>query len=201
MKNKLVTFFVAFSLLMLCIFGSLVYIKELAVSDRASDQDVYGDESLSQSMQPEVSQGQNNSQEKNQSGNIDSAREALIEYFDLLNKKQYAEAAKYHGASYEILCHWNPGVDENDYPGLLKRGCEENGWQCLKIKNIMDQEQVSSVDFKFNVQFANDDNSLFKAGPCCGATEEQMPAKTDFEFFTKFINDNYIVTPSPIYLP
>lgn len=92
-------------------------------------------------------------------------------------------------------------MDENDFAGLLKNGCEMNGLQCLKVKNIVEQQQVSPVEFKFVVQFANEDGLLFKRGPCCGATEEQMPTKTNFEFVIKLVNDRYMVASQPVHVP
>lgn len=149
---------------------------------------------------PIIDQGQNNNQE-NQSGNIELAREALISYFDLLNRKQYNEATKYHGSGYDYLRDWNPNLDKNDYAGMLKNGCEINGLQCLKIKDILEQEQISPVEFKFIVQFENDDGTLFKRGPCCGATEEQMPTQADFEYAVKLVDGNYLVISQPVYVP
>jgi len=132
---------------------------------------------------------------------IELAREALIDYFNFLNKKQYSEAIKYHGSGYEFLQAWNPRIDINDHISLLKNGCEINGLQCLKIKNILSQQQISSTEFKFLVQFENNDGTLFKRGPCCGATEEQMPTKTDFEYTVKKVNNDFLIMTPPVYVP
>lgn len=151
-----------------------------------------------QNLQPEIDQGQNNNQQDDQSGNIENARKALVEYFDLLNEKQYAKAVRYHGSGYDV----NPSIiDENDYAGLLKNGCEIKGLQCLKVKNVVEQQQISPVEFKFVVQFANNDGSLFKRGPCCGATEEQMPTQTVFEFVVKLVDNKYMIISPPVYVP
>jgi len=154
-----------------------------------------------QNPQPEIDQDQDNNQQNDQSGNIENAHEALIEYFELLNTKQYSEAVSYHGSGYDYLHNWNPSTDENDFAGLLKNGCEMNGLQCLKVKSTVEQQKVSPVEFKFVVQFADKDGSLFKRGPCCGATEEEMPTKTNFEFVIKLVNDRYMVVSQPVYVP
>ncbi len=132
---------------------------------------------------------------------IKIARESLVDYFNLLNKKQYDKAIKYHGSGYDYLRAWNPSLNRDDYAGLLKNGCEINGLQCLKVKEVLKQEQISPKEFRFVVQFANNDGSLFKREPCCGADEEQMPTKTDFEFIVKLINGKYIVATQPVYVP
>lgn len=136
--------------------------------------------------------------------NIDDivvAQDVLIKYFDLLNSKEYDEAIKYHGSGYSVLEYWNPNTDVNDYASLLKHGCESNGLRCLKIKNVISRQQISSTEFNFVVQFENNDGSLFEQGPCCGATEEQMPTKTDFGYKVKKIDDLFLVMTGPIYTP
>jgi hypothetical protein len=129
------------------------------------------------------------------------AHEALIQYFSLLNKGQYAEAVKYHGSGYDYLRDWNPTIDPNDYINLLKNGCEINGLQCLKIKSVLNQQKISSTEFKFTVQFSNNNGTLFKRGPCCGATEETMPTKTEFEYTVKKIDNEFLVKDQPLYVP
>jgi len=132
---------------------------------------------------------------------IEFARETLTAYFDLLSGKQYSEAVKYHGSGYGYLQNWNPTIDSNDYAALIKDGCEINGLQCLKIKNILDQQRVSTTEFKFTVQFSNNDGTLFKQGPCCGLTEEQSPSKTDFEYTVRGANGGFLVMTQPVYVP
>ncbi|MBU4284815.1 hypothetical protein KKF60_02370 [Patescibacteria group bacterium] len=129
------------------------------------------------------------------------AHESLVQYFSLLNKGQYAEAVKYHGSGYNYLQSWNPTINPNDYVNLLKNGCEINGLRCLKIKSVLNQQKISSTEFKFTVQFSNNDGTLFKRGPCCGATEETMPTKTEFEYMVKKIDNNFLVKDQPIYTP
>jgi hypothetical protein len=133
--------------------------------------------------------------------NLLMAKEALITYFSLLNEKKYSEAVKYHGSGYDYLWDWNPTIDRNNYSQLLKMGCEENGLKCLKIRNILEQQQVSPSEFKFIVQFSENDGTLFKRGSCCGSTEEQQPTETDFEFVVRKKGENYLVVTQPVYVP
>lgn len=154
-----------------------------------------------QTQQSAIEQEIVNSQQKAEVKSVQLARKALVNYFNLLNNKQYSEAIKYHGSGYDYLRSWNPSLAKDDYAGLLKSGCEINGLRCLKIKNVLEEQQNSSVEFKFTVQFANDDGTLFKRGPCCGATEKQMPTQTDFEYIVKLIDGHYVVATQPIYAP
>jgi len=132
---------------------------------------------------------------------IELAKEALTSYFSLLNGKQYSEAIEYHGSGYKVLQDWNPNIAISDHVALIKNGCEVNGLQCLKIKSVINQQQVSSGEFKFTVQFANSDGTLFERGPCCGLTEEQMPTTTSLEYVVKKVNNNFLVTTGPVYIP
>jgi len=133
--------------------------------------------------------------------NLLMAKEALITYFSLLNEKKYSEAVKYHGSGYDYLWDWNPTIDRNNYSQLLKMGCKENGLKCLKIRNILEQQQVSPSEFKFIVKFSENDGTLFKRGPCSGSTEEQQSTETDFEFVVRKKGENYLVVTQPVYVP
>ncbi|KKS99501.1 MAG: hypothetical protein UV76_C0019G0010 [Candidatus Nomurabacteria bacterium GW2011_GWA2_43_15] len=130
-----------------------------------------------------------------------SARETLIKFFSLLNAKQYNEAIKYYGGDYEVLQDWNPDTNASDHVALFRNGCEMNGWNCLKIKNVLSEEKISGTEFKFVVQFVNDNGTLFKMGPCCGASEEEMPTKSDFEYIVSKVGNNFLVITTPVYTP
>ena len=129
--------------------------------------------------------------------NLASAKEALNTYFSLLNEKKYSQAVNYHGSGYDYL---NTDLSNNPVE-WLKVGCEHSGLQCLKIKTILQEKVISQTEFFFLVQFINNDGTLFKRGPCCGATEETMPTKTDFEFTVKKQGENYLIVTQPVYVP
>lgn len=116
------------------------------------------------------------------SDDLSGARKALVSYFDLLSAKNYTEAKAYHGSGYEILRQWNPDVDPNDHETLLKQGCEENGWVCSSIKNIVGQKQISPSEFEFVVQFDN-------------------PLGSTFTFRVVKIETLFVVTTAPVYTP
>lgn len=134
-------------------------------------------------------------------GDMERAKESLVTYFDLLAAKEYAQALDYHGSGYELFIQNNPDVDPSDYAALLKAACEQNGFNCLKVRDIVEEEQVSATEFKFMVQFTAKDGSLFERGPCCGATEEEHPIEREFEVVVVKEAGNFLVTTQPPYVP
>ncbi len=139
--------------------------------------------------------------QKDNHSDIEKARLSLISFFDALSSKDYLQAVELFGGSYEILRGWNPNINEKNYQELLKNGCQANGLQCLKIKEIVNSEQTSAVDFNFKVEFMNSDGTLFERGPCCGATEEEMPTQSAFDYQVKKEDGDYKVMTLPVYIP
>jgi hypothetical protein len=131
----------------------------------------------------------------------DSARQALMAYFSLLHGQRYSEAINYYGGTYDTLRDWNPTVAQDDYAALFKNGCTMNGLKCLRIKTIVCEEEVSPTEFRFTVEFTNDDGSLFVLGPCCGATETEMLPRTQFVYKVKRGGDRFWVQDLPVYVP
>lgn len=129
------------------------------------------------------------------------AREALITYFSLLHAGRYSEAIHYYGGAYDVLRDWNPTVAEDDYAVLFQQGCTANGLKCLRIRTIVHEEQVSPTEFKFTVEFMNDDGTLFIRGPCCGAMETQNPPQSQFTFTVKKADNRFLIEELPVYVP
>jgi hypothetical protein len=132
---------------------------------------------------------------------LEKARDALTSYFSLLQEGRYTEATDYYGGDYEILRGWNPDVDGDDYVTLFTRGCTANGLMCLPVGDIVTEEQVSATEFRFTVEFVNDDGTQFVRGPCCGATEEEMPPQSEFTYTVKKVDDKLLVQELPVYVP
>ncbi len=128
------------------------------------------------------------------------ARETLITFFSLLHEERYGEALYYYGGSLDVLRDWNLAIAE-DKAALLKSACTLSGLQCLTIRAILREEQVTPTEFRFIVQFTNEDGTLFTRGPCCGATETQMPTQSQFPFTVKKIDDRFLVQEMPVYVP
>jgi heat shock protein HslJ len=129
------------------------------------------------------------------------AREALIRYFSLLSDGQYSQSAELYGGDYDTLAEWNPDIDPSDHAGLLERGCTMNGLQCLVVHQILATERINEDSYRFTVQFENPGGSLFVRGPCCGATEEEMPSQSDFAFTVVKQGEGFAVQDLPVYVP
>jgi len=126
---------------------------------------------------------------------LEQARETLASYFSLLHAGHYAEAVNLYGGSYEILRDWNPAIDPNDYAALFKNGCETNGLMCLDMAGVLLKEAVSSHEFKFNVEFITEDNSLFVAG------SETSPESQFVFTVSKDEDGKFLVQDLPVYAP
>ena len=108
------------------------------------------------------------------------AFKALDDFFAALNSGDYATAVSLFGDDYEILTTMNPDISATDHVALWKQGCQFNGFQCLKIKEIVSSSQIDKDTFDFVVHFANADGSLFIQGPCCGEDPTTMPPVSEF---------------------
>jgi len=137
------------------------------------------------------------------SDDIALARQTLIEFFSFLNSGQYAAAERYYDDSddgYAILRDWNPNVAPENHVELLKAGCE-NQLRCLKVLSVLSERQTAPTEFTFTVQFVENDGTLFARGPCCGASEEEMPTVTDFENIVRKKGNEFRVFGLPVYVP
>lgn len=126
----------------------------------------------------------------------------LVTFFEKLNQKQYEDAITQFGGSYEVLQGYNPDIDPEDKATLLKFGCEFNGLTCLQVYDAELKERISENEFLFNVRFRNPDGEVFVLGPCCGATEEEMPPVSTFEIHVTCDQEqNCQVLELPPYVP
>jgi len=76
-----------------------------------------------------------------------------------------------------------------------------NGLMCLGIKTIVGEEEVLATEFRFIVEFMNDDGTLFVRGPCCGATEKEMPPQSQFAYTVKKVEGRFLVQELPVLVP
>ncbi len=136
------------------------------------------------------------------SDEADRAREALSGYLAALNEGRFTEAAALYGGSLDVLAEVSPGIDPQDQIALLKAACTQIGYQCLKVRSVGLQEQVSSTEYLFEVEFDNPDGSLFVLGPCCGEDETGMPPRSKFSFtVVKEPAGTFRVLTLPVYVP
>lgn len=129
------------------------------------------------------------------------AQAALIQFFDLLNTKQYAEADSLYGGDYEQLQVYNPSVDPSDHAALWSWACEKAGLQCLKVRTATFKSLLGDT-YVFQVEFSNADGTLFVLGPCCGADETEMPPVSLFDYRVSRTGDGtFRVMDLPPYTP
>jgi hypothetical protein len=134
-------------------------------------------------------------------GEIDSARQSLLDFFSLLHDHQFDKAMNYYGGEYEELRYFNPDVPSHYRDALLRQACTVNGYLCMEVKSILHEEQLDELTYSFTVEFQNEDGSLFILGPCCGASEEEMPPKSEFQYMVIFREGKYQVMSLPVFVP
>ncbi|WP_156525310.1 hypothetical protein [Chloroflexus islandicus] len=128
------------------------------------------------------------------------AQQALIEFFDRLHRGDYAAAVELFGGSYESIIAYVPNVDPADYPALLQGMC--NIHQCLKVKQIVSSLQWRDDYFLIGVQLEDPEGGVFTFGPCCGASLEEFPPRSVFEYLVmKRADQTFVVIGLPPYVP
>ncbi len=139
---------------------------------------------------------------KPEAASIEEARQALVKYFNALNVADYAEAANLYGGDYQVFRDNNPDIPGDNYAGLFEAGCTVNGYLCnLAIRNEVHVAAISNDQFRFSVELQNPDGSLFILGPCCGASEEEFPSISQFDFIVKQSNQGFVILTLPVYVP
>jgi hypothetical protein len=97
----------------------------------------------------------------------------------------YVRAVDLYGGSYETLVELNPGVEPTDYPALLANACQVNGFQCLRLREVIATRARLAVggalDVQVTVHLTDPDGGLFALRPCCGQDAIEDP-QTDFTF-------------------
>jgi len=130
-------------------------------------------------------------------GESSEAKRTLISFFDFLHDRNYEKATKLFGGGYGNIIMWNPDLDIQDYPGLLKRACEQSGFQCfLRIRRVVKTEQVSPMEYHFTVEFIKEDGSLYHFRNI----QDSNIANSQFLFrVVRDCNGKYFVTDWPFY--
>jgi len=131
---------------------------------------------------------------------LESAQQTLISFFSLLKDGEYKRAAALYGGMYVSLQDLNPSVDPNDHAALFKNACTVNGAQCLKVRQSTLLDQPSPADFRFSVEFSNEDGSLYSRGPCCGDNDSNNSGQTEFIYTVRFTcTGDYQVLELPVF--
>jgi hypothetical protein len=131
---------------------------------------------------------------------LKQARELLVRYFKLLHDGRYDQAVKVYADGYDILADWNPDVPANQHAQLFAAACERQ-LQCLEVSRVVYARAVSASQFELTVEFKNEDGTLFERGPCCGATEAEMPPMSQFTYTVEKIGGVLRVHGLPVYVP
>jgi hypothetical protein len=136
-------------------------------------------------------------------GPEDQAAQALTDFFGALNRGDYNAAVALFGDDYEVLTGMNSAsIPASDHVALWKQACQSNGFQCLKVKEIVSSEKVDEDTYQFVVHFANADGSLFVQNPCCGEDLTATPPISEFTYEVRR-NDQgkFQVMDTPPYVP
>ncbi len=123
-------------------------------------------------------------------------------FFEALHGENYQLAADLYGGFYEVLTGMNPDLDPQDSAGLFARGCQFNGFTCLRMGEVLSTEKSGEGEYTLTVQFLTDDGEIFLLGPCCGEDETSMPPISEFTIrVAADENEEYKVLDLPPYVP
>jgi hypothetical protein len=130
------------------------------------------------------------------------ARQALVDFFSHLHAGKYDQAVEYFGGSYDVMRDHNPTIDPDDYAALFRNACTINGAKCLRVQQATIVEHPSPMEYRFSLQFANEDGSIFSLGPCCGDTDPNTPHQGEFIYTVRLeCTGKYRVVEMPVYVP
>jgi len=133
--------------------------------------------------------------------NEQEAEKTVTQFFQLLSTNDYSQAAGMYAGDISDLQYLNPSIDETEIETLWRNACTINGFQCLPIKRILNVEKFSLNEYHLRVEFQNPDGSLFLLGPCCGASEEEMPPVSQFDVYVIERSGDYYITSLPVFVP
>lgn len=132
---------------------------------------------------------------------MNEAHDVLMDFLTALHNGNYETAVPLYGGEYEPLQVFNTEIDPTDHVALWTWACDNKLLQCLDVRSATFKE-LRGDSYVFQVEFNNPEGSLFVLGPCCGATETEMPPVSQFEFVvSRDLDGRYVVMNTPPYVP
>ena len=131
-----------------------------------------------------------------------SPEDVLVDFFSLANEGHYKDAVgllfldDYY---WEFMSVFSTESDLANKELILKDFCFAVG-TCLTAKPLK-TEKVNDNEYVVTTEFLDDDGSVFVYGPCCGATEEEMPPVREFEYTVVRNEGVFMVATPPLYMP
>jgi hypothetical protein len=130
---------------------------------------------------------------------LEIARNTLLAFFTYLHGGEYTEAAALYGGPLDAVVVPDAESPPSDPGQFWEEACFL--LQCLRVAAVVEEEQIAPDEFRFVIEFMWDDGTLFKLGPCCGASEADMPPVWRFPYTVKVIEGRFFVMEPPVYVP
>lgn len=96
---------------------------------------------------------------------MSEAKQVLDNYLNFLFTQQYEQALLYYGGDFQYLEQLNPDIQPEFKAKLLERYCQQQKGICLK-PIIINASPLSLDEYKFDVQYLNNDGSLYAVPGC-----------------------------------
>ncbi len=126
------------------------------------------------------------------------ARNALVAFFDHLDRQQYSDAAALFGGEANQSGRVpQPGESLADF---LQSLCTTKLF-CLPVAEITDTIQVSENEYLFYVVFVNKAGTRLEGGACCGGDPAAAPTIWQFAYPVEKIDGAWKVMRLPLYFP
>ncbi len=111
-----------------------------------------------------------------------AAAQAVKNFFQALHLAEYDTAVELYGGSYTILENYNPDLDPENRSRLWQRACQQNGFVCLPIKEIVRIESKSTDELEVTATFQDKNGNLFVRSDCCAGSDAKNAQQTVFTF-------------------
>lgn len=135
-----------------------------------------------------------------QTAELRDAQMTLTSFFRLLHDGRYEQAGPLYGGNLDDLSGFIQPETPRDAASVLRDACQI--LVCVPAKRIAWSQQITPGEFYFGVEFAGrDGTSSFVRGPCCGATEAEMPTQSVFYYTVKLRDGRLRVMEPPVYVP